>query len=157
MPKVRPVKSLDEDFVYHSWLSSVDRHIPGTKDMTRTLIDHCMKERTIHVACADDDDDHILGWLAHGDDFSFPVLHYVFVKKQLRNHGIGKTLLTACLPQGSEPILTSFWSFWCQKFDLRDKWNLKHNSLILPTLVEMIHGQAESEQSGKREASITRP
>lgn len=144
MIKVRPYRPLDEDFIYHSWLSSIDHHIPGAKKAVRRLIDHCISEKTVYVACSEDDEDHIVGWLAYGDDFSFPVLHFVFVKKKLRNAGLGKTLLTACLPERSSPILTSFWSFWCQKFDLRGKWNIKHNSLILPSLVEMINVEAES-------------
>ena len=156
MINVRKMRSLDEDFIYHSWLSSLDRHVPGCRRMARTLIDHCVKEGTIHVACSDDDD-HILGWLAYGDDFNFPVLHYVFVKKDLRDHKVGKTLLNTCLPQGSDPILTSFWSYWCRKYGLKHKWNLKYNSLLLPSLIEMIHAEAKPEREDISKKEGDRP
>lgn len=156
MIKIRPMKALDEDFVYHSWLSSLDRHIPGCRRMARTLIDHCVKDKTIFIACPDEHEDHILGWLAYGDDYSFPVLHYIFVKKDLRGHKIGKTLLSSCLPMTSEPILTSFWSHWCQKYQLKHRWNLKYNSLILPSLIEMIHAEAKPEQKDAGEKEGTR-
>jgi GNAT superfamily N-acetyltransferase len=145
MIAIREYKSLDEDFIYHSWLASVDHSVPGVKKITRRIIDRCVKSRTVLIACEEKDQDHILGWIAYGDDFNFPVLHYVFVKKNLRRNGVGTRLLRAAIPQTSttEPTLASFWSFWCQRFDLKRKWNIKFNSLLLPVLVDMSYGETE--------------
>lgn len=145
MIEIREYKPLDEDFIYHSWLSSVDHNIPGVKRITRRIIDGCVKDETIVVACSKEAPDHIMGWLAYGDDFNFPVLHYVFVKKDMRKGGVGTRLVRAAIPQTSiaNPTLTSFWSFWCQKFGLKQKWNIKFNSLLLPVLVDVSHGKTE--------------
>jgi len=142
MIKIRNYKPLDEDFVYHSWLSSVDYNIPGVQRMTRLVIDSCVDNGTILIACSDEDTDHILGWLAYSEEIGFPVLLYVFVKKNLRDHGIGGSLLSERFPEKTVP--TAFWSFWCQKYNLKKRWGLKFNSLYLPVLVDKLNGKAES-------------
>tara|TARA_R100001480_G_scaffold50667_3_gene63972 strand:+ start:330 stop:779 length:450 start_codon:yes stop_codon:yes gene_type:complete len=143
MIKIRDYKPLDEDFVYHSWLSSIDHSVPGVQRTTRSVIDSCVHGRTILVACSDEDEDHILGWLSYSEEFGTPVLLYVFVKKKLRNHKIGKQLMQKQFP-GKETVPTAFWSFWCQKYNLRKKWGLKFNSLYLPVLVDKLHGETEA-------------
>ena len=142
MIKLRKYKPLDEDFIYHSWLSSVDYNIPGVQRVTRLVIDSCVESGTILVACSDEDEDHILGWLSHAEELGFPILLYVFVKKKLRNHGIGKRLIQGRFPDETT-VPTAFWSFWCQKFNLKKRWGLKFNSLYLPVLVDKLHGEAE--------------
>jgi len=143
MIKIRDYKPLDEDFIYHSWLSSIDHNIPGVQTMTRLVIDSCVENGTILVACSDEDPDHILGWLSYTEKLGFPVLLYVFVKKKLRNHGIGSKLKKERFP-GEGTIPTAFWSFWCQKYNLKKRWGLKFNSLLLPVLVDRLHGKTES-------------
>ena len=151
MIKIRPYEALAEDFIYHSWLASVDYKIPGVQKVTRLVIDSCVESGTILIACSDEDSDHILGWLSYTKELGFPVLLYVFVKKKLRNHGIGGSLLSEKFP--GEPVPTAFWSFWCQKYNLKKRWGLKFNSLYLPVLVDKLHGEAESKSSdeGKTE------
>ena len=98
MIKIRNYKPLDEDFVYHSWLSSVDYNIPGVQRVTRLVIDSCVDNATILIACSDEDTDHILGWMSYSKEIGFPVLLYIFVKKNLRNPGIGGSLLSEKFP-----------------------------------------------------------
>ena len=143
MIKIRNYKPLDEDFIYHSWLSSIDYNIPGVQPMTRLVIDSCVDNGTILVACSDEDPDHILGWLSYSEEIGFPVLLYIFVKKNLRNHGIGRNLLSERFPE--ETVPTAFWSFWCQKYNLKKRWGLKFNSLYLPVLVDKLNGKTESQ------------
>jgi len=154
MIQVRKYKPLDEDFIYHSWLSSVDYNIPGVQRMTRLVIDSCVNNGTILVACSDEDPDHILGWLSYSEEIGFPVLLYVFVKKKLRNHGIGYRLMTEGFPDVYEApygeiVPTAFWSFWCQKYNLKKRWALKFNSLYLPVLVDKLNGKAEPQSKNK--------
>ena len=148
MIQIRSYKPLDEDFIYHSWLSSVDYNIPGVQKVTRLVIDSCVESGTILVACSEDDPDHILGWLSFTRKLGFPTLLFIFVKKQLRNNGIGLELLKARFPN-EDTIPTGYWSFWCQKYNLKKKWGLKFNSLYLPVLVDRLHGKAESHSSDK--------
>lgn len=142
MIKIRAYKPLDEDFIYHSWLSSVDYNIPGVQKVTRLVIDSCVRDGTILVACSDEDTDHILGWLSYSERLGFPIALYTFVKKHLRNHGIGAKLIKSKFEEDTIP--TAYWSFWCQKFSLKKKWGLKFNSLFLPVLVDKLHGEAKS-------------
>ena len=148
MIKIRPYEALDEDFIYHSWLSSVDYNIPGVQRMTRLVIDSCVDNGTILVACSDEDPDHILGWLSYSEEIGFPVLLYIFVKKNLRNHGIGGSLLSEKFPEQTVPA--AFWSFWCQKYNLKKRWGLKFNSLYLPVLVDKLNGKAEPKRPAER-------
>ena len=152
MIKIRNYKPLDEDFVYHSWLSSIDYNIPGVQVMTRLVIDSCVESGTILIACSDEDPDHILGWLAYTEKLGFPVLLYSFVKKKLRNHGIGGKLMNMGVFPDDESVPTAFWSFWCQKYNLKKKWGLKFNSLLLPVLVDKLHGKAKAKTPDKGSA-----
>lgn len=141
MINLRPYRSLDEDFIYHSWLASLDRSIRGVNDTVRPLIDDCVFSKRIVVACSEEAPDHILGWLAWGlSDDSSPALLYIFVKKPLRNNGIGTRLLREIFPDGQ--VLTAFWSFWIQRYGLKQKWDLKYNALLLPV---MLHGLRDGE------------
>ena len=157
---IRKYEPLDEDFIYHSWLSSVDYTIPGARDAIRLVIDNCVERGTILVATSELDADHILGWLSYDDSFGNDrVMLYVFVKKHLRNHGVGKLLVGEAFPDlylGRECILAAFWSFWCQKFNLKKKWKLKYNSLFLPVIVDGIHAKAGAlKGSGRQEEGVS--
>lgn len=150
MIKIRAYRPLDEDFIYHSWISSVDYNIPGVKRVTRLVIDNCVKDGTILIACSDEDSDHILGWLSYTKMLSAPTLLYIFVKKHLRNHGIGGHLLRDRFPE-KDFVPTASWSFWCQKYNLKKSWGLKFNSLFLPVIVDKIHAQTGIITTGNRE------
>ena len=139
---IREYKALDEDFLYHSWLSSIDYDVPGIRGAVREVIDRCVDDVTIMVATSEDDEDHILGWLAYSNESKTKSLLYVFVKKHLRNHGIGGGLVEEVF-KDKGPIPTVFWSFWAQKFNLKKKWGLKYNSLLLPALIHR-HGKDQS-------------
>mgnify|MGYP003133855757 CR=1 FL=1 len=147
--KIRSYKPLDEDFIYHSWLSSIDYNVPGIRAAVRDVIDMCVQDVTIMVSTPEDDDDHILGWLAYHGGGESKSLLYVFVKKHLRNHGIGGELVKEVFKDLS-PIPTVFWSFWAQKYNLKNKWKLKYNSLLLPALV---HSYGKKKQSKPVERS----
>ena len=136
MISLRPYRPLDEDFLYHSWLSSLDRSIRGVNNAVRPLIDHCVGSGGVLVACSEDDLDHILGWLAFSELDGSRVLHYAFVKKSMRGNGVGTRLVQEVFD--SSPIPSSFWSFWLQRYDLKRKWGLKYNAMLLPVILSEI-------------------
>lgn len=141
----RAYRPLDEDFIYHSWLASLDRSIRGVNSAVRPLIDSCVSEKRILVACSEDDSDHILGWLAWGDFDDEPVLLYVFVKRHLRGGGLATGLFTKAFSRRPDTVLAAFWSFWVQRYDLKRKWNLKYNALLLPVMLDGLRdGKAEA-------------
>ena len=81
---IRPLKQMDEDFNYHSWIHSVKCPTKAVSSMTRVVIDEVVKNKDILVFCPDDDPDHIIGWIAHGLLENTPLLHFIFVKKDFR-------------------------------------------------------------------------
>lgn len=139
MYDLREYRPLDEDFIYHSWLSSIDHNVDGFRSTTRLVINHCVENKTVKVACSEEDPDHILGWLAYSDLLSDRVLTYFFTKKNLRNNGIATNLFKeAFTPELGKEIPAAYWSFWCQRYDLRKKWGVRFNSCVLPVLVERL-------------------
>jgi len=138
MISLRSYRPLDEDFIYHSWLASLDRSVRGVNNAIRPIIDSCVKSGHVLVACSEEDSDHILGWIAWGEpEESDKSLLYVFVKKPLRGNGIASNLFHSVFPAQIQPVPTAFWSFWFQRYELKRKWNLKYNALLLPV---MLHG-----------------
>ena len=142
---LRTYRELDEDFLYHSWLSGLDRSIRGVNRAVRPLIDSCVREGNVLVACSDEDPDHIIGWIAWSYLDGSPVLHYVFVKKSMRANGVGTKLVKEVFTE--TPVSSSFWSFWLQRYDLKRKWGLKYNAMLLPVLLSEFR---DGEEAGSK-------
>ena len=139
MYQLREYRPLDEDFIYHSWLSSIDNNVDGFRDTTRLVIDHCVATNSLIVASSEEDSDHILGWLAYTDLMPDRVLLYSFVKKPLRKNGIATKLYREKFSaRPGKEIPAAYWSFWCQKFDIRKRWGARFSSSLLPVLVEKL-------------------
>tara|TARA_R110000744_G_scaffold19487_3_gene51445 strand:+ start:1329 stop:1799 length:471 start_codon:yes stop_codon:yes gene_type:complete len=131
-------KEMDSDFIYHSWIHSVKNPTRAVMDMTRVLIDSCVERKGIKVFCNDDDPNHILGWVAHGPLEESWVLHFIFVKRDLRKNGIATKLINEVAPSWDEPILCTHWSHYMQKIDARDRWNCKYVGSLLPACIYLI-------------------
>jgi len=136
---IRNLSPIDEDFIYDSWIRSVKCPTKAVTDMTRCLIDHVIGEGNIRVYCDDDDHDHILGWIAHGQIEATPLLHFLFVKKSFRGNGIGYDLLSDVYPEDkrdkSSPVFCSYWSFHMQQMDAKNKWHTRFVSNLLPAFI----------------------
>jgi len=130
-------EEMDSDFIYHSWIHSVKNPTRAVMDMTRVLIDHCVEMNTIKVFCNDKDPNHILGWVAYGSLEDARVLHFVFVKRDLRNSGIG-TKLVNDVALDWDPFMCTHWSHYMQKIDAKDRWNARYVGSLLPTCVYLI-------------------
>ena len=132
---IRDIKAIDEDFIYDSWIKSVKCPTRAVSSMTRFVIDNAYNNRNIKVFCADDDENHILGWAAHGSIETTPLLHFVFVKKAFRNNGIGKKLLRDIYPDEKSTVFCTYWSHNMQLINARDKWNVRFIANLLPAYI----------------------
>ena len=134
--ELRGFRPLDEDFIYHSWLSSIRNEYPGSEKVTRLLIDKLLPtgECEVLVACEEEEPDHILGWLVAGEvPDAAKALHFVFVKRAFRRGGLGTALVNKVFGKDrSEKVLCSYWTFQAQQYSLKDKWRLKYNAFLLP-------------------------
>jgi len=137
---IRPLKQLDEDFIYHSWIHSVKCPTKAVSSMTRAVIDEVVKSKDILVFCPDDDPDHIIGWIAHGQLEDTPLLHFIFVKKDFRKEGIGTELIKAAFTD-IDTIFSCYWSYHMQQMNARQKWGVKFISNLLPAFVYTIMSQ----------------
>lgn len=131
---IRPLKQLDHDFIYHSWIHSVKCPTKAVSSMTRAVIDEVVNNGDVLVLCPDDDQDHIIGWVAHGQLEDTPLLHFIFVKKDFRKEGIGTELIRAAFPE-TDNIFACYWSYHMQQMDARKKWGVKFISNLLPAFI----------------------
>lgn len=143
---IRTIKKIDEDFIYHSWLHSVKCPTRAVSTMTRFLIDSLVEDKSISIWCPDDDENHIIGWIAHGRIENTPLLHFMFVKKAFRKNGVGKELLYNVYPDRKSPVFCTFWSHSMQVIDARRKWNAKFASNLLPAVIHTIHTRNNTEE-----------
>ena len=143
---IRTIKKIDEDFIYHSWLHSVKCPTRAVSTMTRFLIDSLVTDKSISIWCPDDDENHIIGWMAHGKIENTPILHFMFVKKDFRRNGVGKELLYNVYPDRKSPIFCTFWSHSMQMIDARRKWNTKFASNLLPAVIHTLHSSSNAEE-----------
>jgi hypothetical protein len=84
--------SADEAFVRDSWRRafSVEEHrrFPDLREYVRVendVMSHCLRRSRVVVACAPDDEDQILGWVAYrrmvdAREREFALVHYAYVK-----------------------------------------------------------------------------
>ena len=96
---IRDAKEGDENFVlstflrgiYYgdSWFSQIPKDIfmSNYKIVAETLV----KRGNVKVACLKDDPDTIIGYSILSPDYQ--TIHFVYVKKLWRNHGVARSLL----------------------------------------------------------------
>jgi hypothetical protein len=91
-------------------------------------IDHLVSgTSSVTVAADPEDEDVIVGWAVHDPG----VLHYIWVKYNLRKHGFGTILFNFLFPDA--PPLHTFLSRNIRKYGLDKKWGLHHYD---PYLIE---------------------
>lgn len=107
----------DKNFVLSSWLNSHLEFLCGPEERgpdSRRL--YQFYKRVVHwllgscdvtVACAEDDEDQICGWVAHERLGSGElVVHYAFTKYVFRGLGVQRRLWAALNPAGEEATCT---------------------------------------------------
>mgnify|MGYP003624435676 FL=1 len=128
---IRDMKKIDEDFIYHSWLYSVKNPNKAISSMTRYVIDDVVANNNIRICCNDEDENHILGWIAYGKMDNTPLLHFIFIKKALRGNGLATDLVRDVFPDSSKDIFCTYWSHYLQKIDAKRKWNARFDGKLL--------------------------
>lgn len=101
--KIRKAKQGDLKLIFDSWMKSFKK-----SDMTAKMPMKLYNERIEHLILNllksgaqitllvdSNDDDFILAWACHGLLGSIPVLHYVWTKSSLREHGCATELLNS--------------------------------------------------------------
>jgi len=132
---IRSIRKIDEDFIYHSGLHTVSCPTKTVTAMTRCLIDSLVKAGQVKIWCPDDDENHIIGWVAYGNLEDTPLLHFMFIKKKFRNNGIATELLESIYPDREETTFCTFWTHHMQDMNARQRWNVKFASNLLPSVI----------------------
>lgn len=124
----------DRGFVVDSWRQSYWR-APAVLGMSRDAFMSEQKTRinrwmgtpgaVLVVAHPVDDDDVIVGWAAAeraaGSTVAPEVLHYVFVRRELRGEGIARALVGAMHMQA--PVTFTHWSRWLRAAPKETQFN----------------------------------
>ncbi len=99
---IRDYTDADRSYVISTWLSNYGPHAKENltpREWSTFRTDHDAKIKTallsgMRVLIAYDDEHPIviIGWIAFGPE---PVLHYVYVRNQMRRQGVARALLTS--------------------------------------------------------------
>lgn len=135
---IRDYGENDKPFVMNSWIKSYrDANIQSLKinkkllyHNQKDLINSILTHSVTLVACADDDEDHILGWLNYEAYGKLCIIHYVYVKHPFRMLDIANTLKSHIHIGLDRPFILC--SHKTRYFDvLQKKWNLIYNPYVL--------------------------
>lgn len=163
--KLRRPRPGDYPVVMDSWLKSHQKHSHngvrrmkwlrcgcGTKNETpyplspvksdvyfeeqRWLINALLENSQLLIACLDDDDDQVFGWVCYAPS----VLHYIYVKVPYRKMGVGRLMLDEAGITAESPA--TFTHITGKAFRFLGKRMKAYNPY---ELYRRIHGQKEEE------------
>lgn len=100
--KLRPADQEDVGFIFNSWLKSY-RQSPATTGIPsqiyfgeqHKLVERLLKDSTVVVACSDEDETQLYGYICATRVEGILCVHYIYIKHTFRSLGIGKMLLNA--------------------------------------------------------------
>lgn len=99
-PLMRPIRKTDLGYFTRSWLASFRKAdaVRGVASPTFYEFHHRVLERLfargrVVVACDRADEDRILGFCCFEVQRPTLVLHYVFVRRDERGHGLGRAMI----------------------------------------------------------------
>lgn len=137
MFRIREPSSNDISWIYSTWISSwgsnrkfnkIDKNWVSAAQhsiCTRIMLSD---ETSVLVACDENSDDDDLGYIVFD---ARGVLHWIYVKYNFRNMGIGGSLRDTAFLSRDTPLACTHWTSVLYK--LKDKWNLKKDSSSLNT------------------------
>ena len=103
--KFRPIKDSDKSFIYSSWLKSyresdLAKHMVNSiyYDYHAKVIEAAMASSTIIIACNDQDEDQLYGYIVFQQIDDVALVHYTYVKFPYRKFGIGRQLFEFAQP-----------------------------------------------------------
>lgn len=105
--EIRKGVPADMGLILSSWLKGAYHLCSAFKDMPKSLYygvhEPCLKAiiSTSDVMCVVDhqDPDHILGYCVYKDYGFFTVIHWLYIKQQFRQFGMGSHLIEAIKPK----------------------------------------------------------
>lgn len=123
-------------YVLNSWCRSTYTHLQAQQYLSKqgpapnysiykTLFDDVQKRicanSDVSIACNEDDEDQILGFMVHGEA-EVPLLHYIQVKKELWRNGIAATMCEKANISKNQPCIYTFTSPILGKWKAPSKW-----------------------------------
>lgn len=109
---LRAMIDSDRAMIASSWLKNFRPASPEVSPLVYAnhqsrLIDRLIERNSAVVACSPQDGNHIYGWIC-GAVYMMtdPVIHYVYVKRAMREFGIGKRLVAEMTKGGARPLFT---------------------------------------------------
>ncbi len=120
--RVRAMVAGDMNYIRSSWMrsscSSKLARAMGVEHYRRDvrgLVEMLLTRASVLVACSDQDDATLLGWLAYERP---AIVHYAYVREELRRNGVATAMLAAAGLQ--DGLVATFWTD-CVR-DLPVKW-----------------------------------
>jgi ribosomal protein S18 acetylase RimI-like enzyme len=92
-----------------------------------TLIDYLIHTQKVDVACPENDDDQICGWICHTPFENGMAIHFCYVKSPFRRLGIGTRLIENAIKEGNRYYTHHTW--------LSDHLSSKHDILYNPYVI----------------------
>ena len=106
--RIRGASPTDQAFIASTWVSSLGMVDDPRKGSDRgRLVDRMLDKPGVRVsvACETHDPHYILGWLCHTPMPSVSVIHYVYVRNQVRKRGIAYALAIAAGLDQPRPVV----------------------------------------------------
>lgn len=136
---IRAVREDDINFIYSSWLKSHRRSTYAQAmsadvyyDNHKKLLTHLLDRGQILVACNQDDEEQIFGWIVFEPLKETMILHYVYVKDPYRRLGLANRLFTQARDFIHDVGLPVLATHETHKFPhLQESWNLIYNPYVL--------------------------
>ena len=106
--RIRGAAPTDQAFIASTWVSSlglVDHPRPSHE--RGSIVDRVLDKAGVRVAVACElaDPSRILGWLCHSPMPTVTVLHYCYVRNQVRKRGIGSALAVSVGLDQPKPVV----------------------------------------------------
>jgi len=127
--RIRKADEGDVSFIYSSWLKSYaaqnkDQPKFLVYDMHREVVSMLLQDSVTIVACMNNDNSHILGWLCAQRTPKFLIAHYCYIKEPFRKFGIARSMLDTFDYNGKEPIVISHKGYIIK--DLKDRYTFMY-------------------------------
>jgi predicted GNAT family acetyltransferase len=149
--KIRTYQPDDFNFVVNSWLNSSHELFPARKinkkyynKMQTPLFASIIGTSNILVACNSEDPNHIFGYVVFERLGNEVIVHFIYVKKELRTFGIARQMIESGIPEwGKQAIaITSMPNLQKttedeERVDVMRKWNLVYDPYILNRRVNL--------------------
>lgn len=135
----RAYRESDLPFVFDTWIRSFEHQNdlagPYTAKQVRaairgTIEDLLASGASVTVACAKDDPDLIVGYIAFETKHEFPVIHYCYVKEGAREAGLGRALIDIACQGHADRARFTFKTRAAQALLPRGRWKPRRNRHI---------------------------